>query len=140
LHPKLDRRSEGLQYRAANRCSGERGEVPVPFPRQRQQVPRQTLRFTFLLSKLENVLKQKSFPLFTTSQLLNSISLLKPQVDLPRPPEPQLTPLQLQAEKVMAMDVIDELDEMIREILKLAGKREGLEALQGSLVKQIEKY
>jgi len=40
--------------------------------------PNQATKFTFLLSKLDNVMKQRSFPLFTTSQLLNSVNLLKP--------------------------------------------------------------
>lgn len=33
-----------------------------------------------MLSKLENVMKQKSLPLFINSQLLNSINLLKPHI------------------------------------------------------------
>lgn len=36
-------------------------------------------RFTFLMNKYENVIKKKSFPIFTTSQLVNSINLLKPR-------------------------------------------------------------
>lgn len=86
------------------------------------------------------MLKQKSFPLFTTSQLLNSISLLKPHVEVSKPAEPEQTPIQKEAEVVMSMDVIDGLDDMIREILKIVEKKEGLEALQTSLVKQIERY
>lgn len=38
------------------------------------------------------------------------------------------------------MDVIHELDEMIREMLKISEKREGMQALQASLIRQIEKY
>lgn len=40
----------------------------------------------------------------------------------------------------MSMDVIHELDEMIREMLKISEKREGMQALQASLIRQIEKY
>lgn len=40
----------------------------------------------------------------------------------------------------MSMDVIDDLDDMIRETLKIMEKKGGLEALQMSLVKQIERY
>ena len=36
-------------------------------------------RFTFLMNKYENVIKKKSFSIFTTSQLTNSINLLKPR-------------------------------------------------------------
>lgn len=54
--------------------------------------------------------------------------------------EPEQTPIQKEAEAVMAMDVIDELDDMIREILKISEKKDGMEALQASLVRQIEKY
>jgi hypothetical protein len=35
-------------------------------------------RFKFLLNKLENVLKQKSFPMLTTSRLTNIMTLIKP--------------------------------------------------------------
>ncbi len=35
-------------------------------------------RFTFLLNKLENVVKQKSFPMLTTSRLINIMILIKP--------------------------------------------------------------
>lgn len=35
-------------------------------------------RFTFLMNKYENVIKKKSLPIFITSQLTNSINLLKP--------------------------------------------------------------
>ena len=38
------------------------------------------------------------------------------------------------------MDVIDQLDDMIREIMKMMDKKGGVEALQVSLIKQIEKY
>jgi hypothetical protein len=40
----------------------------------------------------------------------------------------------------MQMDVIGDLDDMIREILKLIEKKDGMEALQVSLIKQIERY
>lgn len=36
-------------------------------------------KFTFLMNKYENVIKKKSLPIFTTSQLINSINLLKPR-------------------------------------------------------------
>ena len=36
-------------------------------------------RFTFLMNKYENIIKKKSLPIFTTSQLINSINLLKPR-------------------------------------------------------------
>ena len=39
-------------------------------------------RFTFLMNKYENVIKKKSFPIFTTSQLINSINLLKPRKEV----------------------------------------------------------
>lgn len=38
-------------------------------------------RFTFLLNKLENVVKQKSFPMLTTSRLINVMMLIKPVSD-----------------------------------------------------------
>lgn len=42
-------------------------------------------------------MKQKSLPLFTTSQLLNSINLLKPHVESPKLNQAPPTPAQLQA-------------------------------------------
>jgi len=35
-------------------------------------------RFTFFLNKLENILKQKSFPMLTSSRLINIMTLIKP--------------------------------------------------------------
>jgi hypothetical protein len=61
-------------------------------------------------------------------------------VEVPKAPEPEQTPIQKEAEVVMGMDVIADLDDMIREILKIVEKKDGTEALQASLVKQIEKY
>ena len=65
------------------------------------------IRFTFCLSKLENVMKQKSLPVFTTSQLFNSINLLKPHIADPKPEVPPLTPSEIEAIKVIQLDVID---------------------------------
>lgn len=75
------------------------------------------------------MLKQKSFPLFTTSQLLNSISLLKPQAETQQFPESVLSEVEKQAEDAMQMDVIEDLDDMIREILKVVDKEGGLAAI-----------
>ena len=86
------------------------------------------------------MLKQKSFPLFTTSQLLNSISLLKPQAETQQFQECVLSEVEKQAEDAMQMDVIEDLDDMIREILKVVDKEGGLAAVQASLIKQIERY
>lgn len=86
------------------------------------------------------MLKQKSFPLFTTSQLLNSISLLKPQAESQPFQECVLSEVEKQAENVMQMDVIEDLDDMIREILKVNDKEGGLAAIQASLIRQIERY
>jgi hypothetical protein len=67
-----------------------------------------------MLSKLENVMKQKSFPLFTTSQLLNSINLLKPHVEAPKPPKPELTTIQRQVKELFLKDVIEDINPIIR--------------------------
>lgn len=75
------------------------------------------------------MLKQKSFPLFTTSQLLNSISLLKPQAETQQFQESVLSEVEKQAEDAMQMDVIEDLDDMIREILKVVDKEGGLAAI-----------
>jgi hypothetical protein len=40
-------------------------------------------------------MKQKSLPLFTISQLLNSINLLKPHIEIPKPPAPPQTPAEI---------------------------------------------
>lgn len=48
-------------------------------------------RFTFLLNKLENVVKQKSFPLLTTSRLINIMTLIKPVCETEPKVEVQLT-------------------------------------------------
>ena len=63
-------------------------------------------KFTFMLSKLQNVMKQKSFPLFTTSQLLNSINLLKPHVETSKPELPPPTLIEQETSTVLALDVI----------------------------------
>jgi len=39
-------------------------------------------------------MKQRSLPLFTTSQLINSISLLKPHIEEPKAEIPPLTEVQ----------------------------------------------
>lgn len=56
---------------------------------------------------------------------------------MPKAAEPEQTPIQKEAEKVMSVDIIQDLDDMIREILKLVKKNGGMEALQASLIKQI---
>lgn len=61
--------------------------------------------------------------------MLNSISLLKPQAETQQFLECDLSEVEKQAENVMQMDVIEDLDDMIREMLKVIDKEGGLEAL-----------
>ena len=70
-------------------------------------------RFTFLMNKYENVIKKKSFPIFTSSQLINSINLLKPQKESEKKVERELTPLQKEARETMSLCILDELDEIV---------------------------
>jgi hypothetical protein len=56
---------------------------------------------------------------------------------VPKAAEPEQTPIEKEAENIMSMDIIEGLDDMIREILKLIKKNGGMEALQVSLIRQI---
>ena len=85
-------------------------------------------------------MKQKSFPLFTTSQLLNSISLLKPYIEPPKKAEEPLNAVQLAANKALSRDVIEDLDTMLDEIEGLIKSDEGLKAVEEEIVKAIESY
>lgn len=51
-------------------------------------------------------MKQKSLPLFTTSQLLNSINLLKPHVETPKSVVAAPSPTEAEAQRVLSCDVI----------------------------------
>lgn len=93
-----------------------------------------------MLSKLENVMKQKSLPMFTTSQLINSINLLKPHVETPKPPSPPLTPEEADADKILSKDVISEIHPIIDGILKLIKTPEGLLAVQKRLLTEVQEY
>ena len=64
-------------------------------------------------------MKQKSLPLFTTSQLINSINLLKPHIYEPKDEEPPLTEAQMQAAAILELDVINDIDLIITGIEKL---------------------
>jgi hypothetical protein len=56
---------------------------------------------------------------------------------VPKAAEPEQTPIQKEAENIMSMDIIQDLDDMIREIVKLIKNNGGMEALQASLIRQI---
>ena len=64
-------------------------------------------------------MKQRSFPLFTTSQLLNSISLLKPYIETQQEEEKPVSVVEKQARAIMAKDIIKDLDPIIDEIEQL---------------------
>ena len=51
-------------------------------------------------------MKQRSLPLFTTSQLINSINLLKPHIYEPKDEEPPLSEAQLKANSILELDII----------------------------------
>lgn len=93
-----------------------------------------------MLSKLENVMKQKSLPMFTTSQLINSINLLKPHVETPKPLTPPLTPEEDEADKILNKDVISEIQSIIDGILKLIKTPSGLLAVQKRLLAEVQEY
>jgi hypothetical protein len=82
-------------------------------------------------------MKQKSFPLFTTSQLLNSINLLKPYIETPKPPTLPPTPAETEAEGILSKDVLSEIEAIISGVYKLVKSPEGLQAVQKNLMKQI---
>jgi hypothetical protein len=85
-------------------------------------------------------MKQKSLPLFTTSQLINSINLLKPHIYEPKDEELPLTETQKQAAAILELDIIDDIDRIISGIEKLIKTEEGLEAVKEKMLIQIEKY
>ena len=102
--------------------------------------PQNANRFTFLLSKLENFIKQKSLPLFTTSQLVNSINLLKPHVQTHKIEVIQLSDVQKEAKKILIRDVIDDIDDIIAGVEKLVKREGGVQAVREELLTQVGKY
>ena len=85
-------------------------------------------------------MKQKSLPLFTTSQLVNSINLLKPHVELEKPEEIPLTEVQKEAKEIFSHDVIDDIEDIIAGITKLRKKNGGIQAIRKELLDQVGKY
>jgi hypothetical protein len=97
-------------------------------------------RFTFLMNKYENVIKKKSFPIFTSSQLTNSINLLKPRKETVEPPAPEKSEYEIKAEKAMSKCVLDEINDIMGDIDDLMKTKEGYEALQVAFMKAIENF
>lgn len=64
-------------------------------------------------------MKQRSLPLFTTSQLINSINLLKPHIYEPKDEAPPLSAAQQQANNILELDVIKDIDQILLGIEKL---------------------
>ena len=85
-------------------------------------------------------MKQKSIPVFTTSQLFNSINMLKPHIEAEKDQLPPLTQTQSEASQVLSLDVIEDIDRIITGINKLLQSEKGVEAVREGLMAQIEKY
>lgn len=94
-------------------------------------------RFTFLLKKYENIIKKKSLPVLTTSQLINSISMLKPMKEVEKPPERVRTPEEIQAEEVFKICIINNIDDLMAQIDKLMKTKAGAEAVKIQILKRI---
>ena len=77
------------------------------------------------MNKYENVIKKKSFPIFTTSQLINSINLLKPMKEPEEAIAPEKSASELLAERAMSRCIIDEIDDIVADIDKLMKTKEG---------------
>eukprot|EP00919_Chromeraceae_sp_WS-2016_P076457 GHVR01180672.1.p1 GENE.GHVR01180672.1~~GHVR01180672.1.p1 ORF type:complete len:108 (+),score=6.46 GHVR01180672.1:4693-5016(+) len=85
-------------------------------------------------------MKQKSLPLFTTSQLLNSINLLKPYVDLPKAPEIKKSLINIKAEKILTNDIITDLNTIFEAVKEIIKTKEGLIAIKDTIILQIQRY
>lgn len=97
-------------------------------------------KFTFLMKKYENIIKKKSLPILTTSQLINSINLLKPRKEMERPSEKPKSAEEIRAHKIMEMCVINNVDEIMNEIDDIIKTQPGFEAIKIAFLKKIESF